>query len=221
MHPIQEKLLALAKKKNLAEVSLREMAKLIGEPASPQKIKHHLTQLKKKGFFQLEKARGITEMTPKWTKTVIQKGRHLLSLPIIGTANCGPADVFAEVNFHGFLKVSDRILGRSIGKGLYAVKADGSSMNMTDFDGKKIEDGDFVIIDSNRRSPQGGEVVLAVIDNKATIKRFINDKENKQIVLMADSTYDYEPIYLDSSDDFIINGTVVSVIKKPTIKYYD
>jgi biotin operon repressor len=51
MHTIQQKLLTLSKNTNLAQTSLREMAALIGMPAeSPQKIKHHLEQLEKKGF---------------------------------------------------------------------------------------------------------------------------------------------------------------------------
>lgn len=217
MHPIQAKLLLLSRERNLAEMSLREMAKAINEPASPQKIKHHFVQLEKKGFFKVGKSTGIIERAPEWTKTVMQKGRHLFSIPIIGTANCGPAEVFAETNFQGFLKVSDKLLARSNAKGLYAIKADGVSMNMAEIKGRKIEDGDYVIVNSNERTPENKDVVLAIVDNKATIKRYIEDKKNDQIVLMADSTYDYEPIYLHESDDFSINGKVISIIKRPKL----
>jgi hypothetical protein len=34
------------------------------------------------------------------------------------------------------------------------------------------------------------------------------------VILKADSSYDYEPIYLHPDDDFFINGKAVAVIKK-------
>lgn len=50
---------------------------------------------------------------------------------------------------------------------------------------------------------------------KAAIKRFIDDRANGQVVLLADSFYDYEPIFLHEDDDFSISGKVVAVIKNP------
>ena len=35
-------------------------------------------------------------------------------------------------------------------------------------------------------------------------ERSINDSENEQVVLKADSSYDYEPIYLHPSDEFLL-----------------
>jgi len=31
----------------------------------------------------------------------------------------------------------------------------------------------------------------------------------------ADSSFDYEPIYLHSNDDFSISGKIIQIIKKP------
>ncbi len=220
MHPIQQKLLQLSKQENLAQISLREMAKKIEMPnESPQKIKHHLLQLQKKGFITIDRNQGFMqrfENTPTWAKGLLQKTSQLFSIPIIGTANCGPATIFAEPNFQGFLKISSRLVGRSKPDGLYAIKADGSSMNRALIGEKTIEDGDYVIINSNDKTPRTGDVVLAIIDNNATIKRFIDDRDNGQVVLKADSSFDYAPIYLHPDDEFNINGKVIGVIKKPT-----
>jgi SOS-response transcriptional repressor LexA len=218
MHPIQEKLLDLSKRQNLAQISLREMAAAIGLPEeSPQKIKHHLQQLEKKGFFTIDKAKGLMEkakMLPSLASGLLKEAASLFSIPIVGTANCGPATLYAEQNFEGFLHVSGRLIGRSSPAGLYAIKTNGTSMNRAEIGGKKIEDGDYVVIDSNRRTPANNDIVLAIIDNKATIKRFIDDRANGQVILKADSSYDYEPIYLHPDDDFLINGKAVAVIKK-------
>lgn len=219
MHPIQEKLLDLSRKENLAKLSLREMAKLIGMPKeSPQKIKHHLLQLQKKGFVTIDRNQGIMNRAidaSGFVSGLLKKASQLFSIPIVGSANCGPATIFAEENFQGFLKASSSLIGRSRPTGLFAIKADGSSMNRAEINGKSIEDGDYMIIDNQAVDPKTGDVVLAIIDNKATVKRFIDDRQNGQIVLKADSSFDYEPIFLHPDDEFSINGRVIGVIKKP------
>lgn len=89
-------------------------------------------------------------------------------------------------------------------------------MNRAQVGDKYIDDGDYVIVNSEDKSAETGDIVLALIDNKATIKRFIDDrKENDQIVLKAESTFDYEPIYVHEDDDFAISGKVVGLIKNP------
>lgn len=209
MHDIQQKILTASKVKDISKMTLRDIAVAIEEPdASPQKIKHHLMQLEKKGF-----KLGSSLRYPN--KGIFGETTSLFSIPVIGTANCGPANVFAETNYQGFLKVSSKLLNKKSADGLFAIKADGSSMNRAEIGGKKLEDGDYAIIDSTQKVPSKNDVVLAIIDGKATIKRFIEDKANQQIVLMADSSYDYEPIYLHQDDEFIINGKVIDIIKKP------
>ena len=219
MHPIQEKLLALSKKQNLAKLSLREMASYIGMPQeSPQKIKHHLMQLQKKGFLSIDRAKGVMDRsssTPDWARGLLDKAARLFSIPVVGTANCGPATIFAEQNFQGFLRISSKLVGRKKPTGLYAIKTDGSSMNRAEINGKRIEDGDYVIVDRNDIDVRTGDVVLAIIDDKGTIKRVIDDRANGQIVLMADSSFDYEPVYLHPDDNFNISGKVIGVIKRP------
>lgn len=221
MHIIQSKILKLSESQNLAKLTLRDIARAIGMPdESPQKIKHHLLQLQKKGFVRIDKIKGIMEKTalkPSWANGLLKKTAKLFSIPIIGIANCGPATIFAEQNFEGFLRISNKLIGRTSPKGLFAIKADGSSMNRAFINGKNIENGDFIIIDSQDKNIKNKDIILAIVDNKATVKRFIEDKLNNQIVLKADSSFDYEPIYLHQSDDFFINGKVVKVIKKPQL----
>lgn len=218
MHPVQEKLLQLSKTKNLATLSLRGMAALINLPkASPQMIKHHLLQLQKRGFLQIDRTRGVMErasLTPDLAKGLLKKASHLFSIPIIGTANAGPAKLFAEENFQGFLRISSKLAGRQKPEGLYAIKVDGTSMNRAEINNKRIENGDYVLVDKNDTDPKTNDIVLAVIDDKATIKRFVDDRKHGQIALMADSSFDYEPIYIHPDDDFNISGKVIGVIKK-------
>lgn len=219
MHPIQEKLLELSKKENLAKLSLREMASHIGMPKeSPQKIKHHLMQLQKRGFLQIDRAKGMmdrTSLNANMVKGLLKKASRLFSIPVVGIANAGPATIFAEQNVQGFLRVSSKLVGRQRPRGLFAIKVDGTSMNRAEINGQRIENGDYVIIDKDDLDVSTNDVVLAIVDNKGTIKRFIDDREHGQIVLMADSSYDYEPIHLHPDDHFSINGKIIGVIKRP------
>jgi repressor LexA len=219
MHPIQESLLDLSRRRNLAKLSLRQIAEEIGlSGESPQKIKHHLQQLEKRGFLVIDRVRRQMDRAgdkPGWVRGPLTAPSRLFMLPIIGTANCGPATIYAEENFRGFLRVSSKLIGRSQPTGLYALKTDGSSMNKAEVGGRKIEDGDYVVVDRRRVTPQQGDVVVAIIDGKATVKRFIDDRPNGQIVLKADSSFDYEPIHLHPDDEFSISGTVIGVVKRP------
>lgn len=217
MHPVQQKLLELARTTNLAQITLREMAGRIGLPhTSPQSVKHHLLQLQKKGLIAIDRAAGTMSRTgsPAIARGLLKASAQLFSIPIVGTANCGPATFFAEQNFEGILRVSSRLVGRSRPAGLYAVRADGASMNRAQIGGRTIEDGDYVIVDSKNTSVRTNDVVVAIVDDKATIKRLIDDRANEQIVLRADSSLDYEPIHLHPDDAFSISGKVVAVVKK-------
>src|SRR5258708_25788991 len=105
MHTIQEKLLHLAEKQNLADMSLREIGKHINE-TSPQKIKHHLLQLEKNGLIQLDR---LTKVMVK-TRPGIPAKNSLFAVPILGTANCGPATAYADHEAEGYHPASGKLL---------------------------------------------------------------------------------------------------------------
>jgi len=208
MHPIQEKLLKCIEQKSLSNMTLREIGEQIKEPL-PQKVKHHLEQLERKGFITYDrKNKNISRV-----KTSSRIPSPFVSVPVIGSANCGPATIFANENIEGYLKISKNILNKC--KNIFAIKAQGLSMNKSNINGMSIEDGDYLIIDSDYRNPRNGDVVLSVIDDMANIKKYIFDEENNQIVLVSQSTKDIPPIYIHENDSFMVNGRVIQVIKKP------
>jgi SOS-response transcriptional repressor LexA len=210
MHIIQEKILKLVPHKNLGSMTLREIGDLIGEKY-PQKIKHHLDQLQKKNLIKIDKNKGIIQ---KYSTGPV-KNTQLISVPIVGAANCGPATIFANENIEGYLKISKNILRKF--KNIFAIRAQGLSMNRALINGLTIEDGDYLIIDSSQTSPSNGDIVLSVIDDMANIKKYVWDEENNQIVLVSESTKDIPPIYIHEDDSFMINGKVIQVIKKPKL----
>lgn len=206
MHPLQQKLLDLIKDQNISKMSFRQIGKLIGEP-HPQKISHHLSQLQKKGL--------IKEIGGKTEKVFAGKIKNseIVSVPIYGMSNCSSPTCLADEYLEGYLKVSKRLLNQA--KDIFAVKARGNSMNKAAIAGKAIDDGDYVIIDSEDKVPRNGDYVLMVIDEVSCIKRIFIDEPNNQIILISESSEDHPPIYLHPSDKFIVNGKIKQVIKKP------
>lgn len=209
MHVIQQKLLKLSEEKNLGTMTLRQIGQEIGETL-PQKIKHHLTQLEKKGFLKISKAKGIIQRTKPGE---VADASSLLSIPILGTANCGPATFYAEANYEGYLKVSTALLAKK--KDVYAVRASGLSMNRASVKGNTIEEGDYLIVDPNDQAPENGDIVVSVFDGLANIKKFYWDEANHQVALVSESSKDFPPILIHEDDDFNIAGKVVQVIKQP------
>jgi repressor LexA len=216
LHIIQQKLLVLVKERNLGDLTLRKIGELVGEPNSPQKIKHHLDKLIEKGLLLV----GVDGKTLKPASCGVDEKSKIISLPIIGSANCGEAAVCAEQKIEGYLKVSGKILGENLKNkinDLFVLRAIGNSMNQANVKGKSIEEGDFVVVEKNQDTPANGDYVVSTIDGLANIKKFILDQQNKQIILVSESSLDLPPIYIHQDDysAYLVCGKVVEVIKKP------
>jgi SOS-response transcriptional repressor LexA len=206
MHTLQEKLLKVIDNKNIGSFTLRQMGELIGEKL-PQKVKHHLSQLERKGFILMDtKNKKISRIS-----NGVRAGGIFVSIPIVGAANCGPAAIYADQNIEGHLKISKRLAPNK--KSIFAIKADGNSMNQANINGKNIESGDYVIVDSENISPHDNDYIVSVIDGMANIKKYRLDREHSRIALLSESTQEYNPIFIHEKDDFRINGKVVDVVK--------
>ena len=210
MHTIQEKILKISAGRNLADMSLREIGKLIGEP-SAQKIKHHLLQLEKNGLIQMDR---LAKVMVKTRPGQLYRSA-LMAVPILGSANCGPATIYTEENVEGYLRISGKLLTKK--KDVFAIKASGYSMNKANINGESIDDGDYVIVDPSYRSVKNGDYVLSIIDGMANVKRYFEDKENKRIILLSESSASVSPIFIhyDDLDSYLVNGKVIQVVKKP------
>lgn len=207
LHPIQLKLFRISERLNVKTMSLREMGRMVNE-SHPQKVSHHLGQLEKKGLIRVDKRTGeILRVTSAKEPRIM----HFLDIPVLGIANCGEACSFADNHVEGYLKISRNLLRKS--DNVFAVKASGSSMNRSDIAGKNIDDGDFVVIDSDDKEPVHNKYFLSIIDGLANIKKLHIDKKNKQWILMSESSEEHQDIYIHPNDQYVIGGRVVQVIK--------
>ena len=195
-------------------MGLRQIGRLIGVD-HPQKVKFHMSKL---GLLD----EGKKTLAKRVKSPLTGNAKGLLSIPILGLANCGDATMVAEARVEGTLPISKRLLPTSHTEGLYAVKAVGVSMNRASVNGKSIEDGDYVIVDGEDRNVKTGDYVLSVISGLANIKRFVEDKINKQVVLQSESTQYFPPIHIheDDLDDYLVNGKIIDILKQPKEEQY-
>lgn len=214
MHENQEKLLELAKKHDLGKMTYRAIGDLV-DIKNAQTVKHHLSQLQKKGLIRLDKEGGVVERI----KEGVSRMSGLMAIPVYGAADCGGATKLAENYIQSYIRVSNSIVPYK--KGLFAVQADGFSMNKAKIGKAKkgIDPGDYVIVDADVKAPEDGRYVLSVIDGLANIKKFYLDQEHRQVMLVSESTKEYPPICIAESeiDQYVLSGKVVEVIKN--VKY--
>lgn len=126
------------------------------------------------------------------------KPRRVVNLPIVGRVAAGKPTLAAEDIQETYPLPADFLAG-SEG---FMLEVHGDSMIE---DG--IHDGDLVIV---RRQPtaENGDVIVALIENEATVKRFY--RENGTVRLQpANSTM--EPIY---ADNVAIIGKVVGLVRR-------
>lgn len=216
MHFIQQKLLERFGRQGVRTFdSLRELGKTIGVE-HPQKVKHHLLQMEKEGYIRVNWKEGSVKLLEK--DTFDEEPASFFSIPVLGAANCGEATLLAEENPEGLLIVSKRILNPR--DQLFAVRAVGDSMNQAKINNKdNIEDGDYIVIDPEDKDIRQGSYVLSIINGSANVKRFYRDPDNHQVALCSESDRNYPPIYIheDDNPDFLVNGKVIAVVKKPPI----
>ncbi len=170
----------------------------------------HLDALERKGYiFRTSKPRGI-HMVEDDEQIVYD---YLVGVPILGYANAGLPMVSAEEENIGVLKIDKNILGRK--RDLFSLIIKGDSMDLASIDGETLSNGKYIIVEKDADFVEG-DIVVAVIDNCATIKRFKRGKE--MIVLYPDSSNPANtPIYIDRNTDILINGKVVKVLDNPSI----
>lgn len=190
-------------------MGLRELARAL-EVKSPQTIKFHLKKLHEAGLLDFDKP-----------SVQIDKGKLgtslLVRIPILGRVSAGPATQRADNEVCGYLRISSTLLQSKNYKDLFALKVVGTSMNKANVSGRPVNDGDYAVVDGSKRNPRNGDYVVAVVDDLANLKRFLYDKENNQIVLLSESSEDYQPIFVhpEDSNEGLISGTVIQILRQP------
>lgn len=120
-----------------------------------------------------------------------------IHVPLVGTVTAG-IPILAVEQIEGYIPYAGRI---SADKPLFALRVRGESMINA-----AILDGDIVIVEKSPAA-RNGEIVVALIEDEATVKRFF--AENGHIRLQPENDA-FEPIICQ---ECLVLGKVVSVIR--------
>lgn len=165
-------------------------------------VKRHIDALVKKGFISNE---SKTSRTIALVENALNKSKQILDnmigIPIVGRVAAGQP-ILAEENIEGNVLVDAALLNKR--NDCFGLKVRGDSMINAG-----ILENDLVIV-SPQKTASNGDIVVALLQDEATMKRFIA-KDNK-IYLMPENEK-YNPIEIADREDFSIIGKVIGVFR--------
>lgn len=175
--------------------TLREIGGKLGI-SSTNGVNDHLKALERKGYLDRDEAKSRA-LVP------IDTEDNMVSVPLLGRIAAG-APILAVEHVEDTVKVDRFFLGNS--SEVFALRVQGESMID---DG--IHDGDFIFV---KKQPQArhGEIVVAWIEEEATVKRYYHEGDRVRFQPANDN---FEPIYV-RADEFkqtSIMGVVVGIYR--------
>ena len=192
--------------------SLREIASHFGlkGPKSPQKTLHIL---ERKGYirrvpgssraieiFKAIKGRRIgLPVEIGYVKSAVEA---TLPIPIVGRVTAGEP-ILAIENIEGYIHL-DRSLVSS--KNVFLLRVEGNSMIEA-----HIQDGDFAMV-RPQSTAEDGEIVVALIEDEATIKRIF---QKRDLIQLEPANQTMEPIVVRKGEKKVaIVGKVIGIFRK-------
>ena len=170
--------------------SVREIGEAV-DLKSTSTVHGHLTRLEKKGLLHRE------AMKPRTIDVTREDKPQMMKLPLLGKVAAG-VPILAEENAEGYVQLPDTIVGSG---DHFILEIRGDSMISAG-----IMDGDYVVV-KRQQTAQNGEIVIAMIDDEATCKRYF--KEPDRIRLQPENPR-MQPFYARS---VTILGKVVAVYR--------
>jgi len=175
--------------------SVREIGRAVGLK-STSTVHGHLSQLEKKGYIRRDssKPRAI-EVLP--AAGVLPRSASV-AVPLVGRVTAG-LPVLAVENIEDYFPLPKDFGEQGM---LFMLRVSGDSMIEAG-----ILDGDYVIV-RQQENAENGEIVVALIDDEATIKRFFKEKD--KIRLQPENSF-MDPIIVDNAS---ILGKVTGVVRR-------
>ena len=183
--------------------TLREIGKKFSI-SSTFGVKRHLDALVKKGYLIIESntSRGITSVRNDDDKPKYNYENNVFAkVPIVGRVAAG-SPITAIENIEGSVIVDPAFIKKA--EDSFALRVKGDSMINSG-----IFENDLVIVTPNK-NPMNGEIVVAMLDDEATVKTFEN-KNNK--IRLIPSNDNYQPIEITTDREFSIVGKVIGVVR--------
>lgn len=183
--------------KNGASPTIKEMKSYFGVSSDNSIIKH-LKALEEKGYI-------VKDDTPRGIKLLDSVKERLsnqeLKLPLLGMVPAG-GPVLTEEYIESWLNVGEDVVYNQ--KNSYLLRVSGDSMIDAG-----IFEGDILVV-CGSLSPLIGDIVVALVDNQNTVKRYMKDE--KGVIYLKPENPNYENIYIEG--ELCIQGVVTGLIRQ-------
>lgn len=180
--------------KNGYNPSVREICKATAL-SSTSTIAYYLDKLEKEGKI---KRSGNKNRAMEIINKPIIKSENFVDIPLVGQIAAGKP-ILAMENLEENFKMPQNLFH---GEDLFMLRIVGESMINVG-----INNGDLVII-KKQNYAENGEIVAALVDDSATVKRFYKEKSGFRLQPENDTM---SPIYVDEIE---IIGKVVGLVRK-------
>lgn len=180
---------------NSCPPTVREVANHFS--VSVKAAQDHIAALRKKEYLAESDKRSRSLKIIKGDENEERKPL-LITVPILGTIAAGKPIMSSE-NLDGSVYLPETLI--SFGKEYFALKVRGDSMT-----GDGILDGDTAIIE-HCETANNGDIVVAVVNEAITLKRFYKEKNRVRLQPSNDA---YEPIYCEN---IRVAGKLVNIIR--------
>ena len=176
--------------------SIREICQAV-DLKSTSSVHAQLSSLEAKGYIRrdLTKSRSIEIIDDDFSLTK----RELVNIPIVGTVSCGQP-ILAEQNIEDYFPVPPEYIHNTNNQ-TFMLRVKGDSMINVG-----IYEKDLVIVEQCS-SARNGEIVVALIEDSATVKTFY--KESGYIRLQPENDY-MDPIIVEHCE---ILGRVIGLFR--------
>jgi repressor LexA len=171
---------------------------------TPRAAFDHLRALERKGMLHRRVTDRRVSRTLVLTDRSPERSRRDREIPILGKIAAG-APIFAAENREDVIPVRPEWLAAKGGE-VFALRVRGDSMIQA-----HIADGDLVLV-RKQESAATGDIVAAMIDQEATVKRFATEAGS---VLLKPEHPTMKPIVVDPQRaEFRILGKVIGLIRE-------
>jgi repressor LexA len=178
--------------------TVRELAEKFGH-SSTAGIHKMLKILQSKGHL-VQSGRGKSRAVGLVAE--LPESRNVKSLPIVGRVIAGEPELAVEDKEGDLLIDAGWVSGRNT----FLLRVTGHSMIDAD-----IRPGDLVVVEPATQV-RNGDVVIALLEEEATVKRFFKEKD--KIRLQPDNQ-SMQPIYIDRNDpSFRVIGIVKGLLRR-------
>ena len=175
--------------------SVREIGEAVGLSSSST-VHAHLAKLEAKGFIRRDptKPRAIELLDDDPSPSFIP---DVVNVPVIGHVTAGEP-ILAEQNIEDYFPLPKMMVHRDT---VFLLKVRGDSMINAG-----ILDGDLVIV-RQQSTANNSEIIVAMLDGEATVKRFYKEKDHIRLQPENDL---YEPL---RSPNVTVIGKVIGVFR--------